>query len=83
MNYLGIDVHVETTVWRLLNDGGAIFAQGKTATAQVTSISFDPHFWVQSIDGRNIPSSVRSSNGLWITSATFMPANFRSTSCSP
>jgi hypothetical protein len=34
MRYLGIDVHVSTTVWCLLSDVGEVVAQGKTSTTQ-------------------------------------------------
>ena len=34
MRYLGIDVHVSTTVWCLLSDVGEVLAQGKTSTTQ-------------------------------------------------
>jgi hypothetical protein len=35
MRYLGIDVHVETTVWCLLNEQGEIVSQGKDPTTTV------------------------------------------------
>ena len=34
MRYLGIDVHVSTTVWCLLNETGEVVANGKVSTTQ-------------------------------------------------
>jgi hypothetical protein len=34
MRYLGIDVHVSTTVWCLLNEAGEVTATGKVPTTQ-------------------------------------------------